>query len=158
MNYLFHEFTNRDLWQAEAVKLISSCLKIDIRRYGHVSLLCSGGSTPGPVYQSLSESGVNWEKVTIGLVDERWVDEDDPGSNAAGLRQSLLTSHARRATFIPMKNAALTAYDGQAQVQKDYQAIKKPYTIAVLGMGIDGHTASWFPEAEGLDDILCMAH
>ena len=137
-----------------AATIIASRLQEDINIAGTASLLVSGGSTPGPVYEKLAETALPWDKVKVGLVDERWVDEKDTGSNAAFIRRSLLQGHAAKAGFTPMKTPHKSAIAGQATAEKLYQKIPQPYSAAVLGMGADGHTASWFPQAGGLELAL----
>lgn len=113
-------------------------------------LFLSGGSTPGPVYETLSQIDLPWNKVDVGLVDERWVDEHDAGSNAALLRRTLLQDKAKAAHFTPMKTAHDTPQDGQAAVESEYSQIVSQNSLAVLGMGTDGHVCSWFPGSTGL--------
>ena len=137
-----------------ATDIIAARLHEDIHKSGEASLMVSGGSTPGALYQNLSNIRLAWDQVQIGLVDERWVDEIDPGSNAALVRKTLLQNYAENAKFLPMKTVHTHARDGQEDVEKTYQSIGRPYSAAVLGMGPDGHTASWFPQASGLDDAL----
>ena len=76
-----------------------------------------------------------WEKVKIGLVDERWVDETDAGSNGAFIRKTLLQNHATKADFISMKTSHKTAIAGQMTVEGHYLKIPQPYSAVVLGMG-----------------------
>ncbi|NKI18032.1 6-phosphogluconolactonase [Spongiibacter sp. KMU-166] len=120
----------------------------------HASLLVSGGSTPEPLYRSLSALPLDWEKVDVGLVDERWVAPDHPASNEAFIRRSLLKNRAATARFIGMKNSAVSALLGQPACNEAYFDLKLPYDLTILGMGSDGHTASLFPFAEGLDTAL----
>ena len=139
-----------------AATIIAARLQDDINETNTASLMVSGGSTPGPIYEKLASKTLPWDKIKIGLVDERWVDEDDNGSNAAFIRRTLLQNHAAKADFIPMKTSHAKAISGQTTVEVLYQKIPKPYSAVVLGMGADGHTASWFPEAGGLELALSM--
>jgi len=118
------------------------------------SLLVSGGSTPAPLYQTLSEADLDWKNIHIALVDERWVDNNHPASNEALIKKTLLINRAAQAPFTPMKTAAETAIEGQPETEQQYRQLPKPFTVTILGMGSDGHTASLFPHAEGLDQAL----
>lgn len=114
---------------------------------GSASLLLSGGSTPGPVYEAI---GKNLDsKVQIALVDDRWVDLDHKGSNEALLRRCF-PRHA--VTGMKTKDAKPQA--AEAEVNKAYAKLDQPFAVTVLGMGPDGHTASLFPNAKGLEAAL----
>lgn len=118
------------------------------------SLFLSGGSTPGPIYKRLAHIPLPWQNINIALVDERWVDTDDKGSNAALISKTLLQERAVSAPFFPMKTAHKTARKGQDTVHEIYAPLFKVPSIATIGMGSDGHVCSWFPRAEGLDTAL----
>jgi len=133
---------------------IETALTSAIKARGRASLAVSGGSTPKPLYAALSQRDVDWSKVTVILVDERWVEPGEPGSNESFVRDSLLQDKAAAATFIGLKSPATTPQAGLAERLETLPAGLFPLDIAVLGMGSDGHTASWFPHADGLEDCL----
>ena len=118
------------------------------------SLMVSGGSTPAPLYEALSLSDLNWQKIHVALVDERWVDKKHSASNEALIIKSLLINNAEPAPFAGMKTAADSAAEGCAETEGVYRDIPQPFTVTVLGMGSDGHTASLFPHAQGLAEAL----
>ena len=125
-----------------------------IAERGRVCIAVSGGSTPVLFFQALSVQPLPWEKVLVTLVDERWVDETDEASNAGLVRRHLLKNEAARAYFLPLKNPAATAAEGFMQCENSLheQIVRLDY--AVLGMGTDGHTASWFPHSKALARAL----
>ncbi len=137
--------------------LVAECQDVlaeAVSKHGQASLLVSGGSTPGPLYEALSKSDLNWKKIKIALVDERWVDEQHSASNEALIRRSLLINNAKNVEFIGMKTAAKTAKQGQSETESRYAKLAQPFTLSIIGMGNDGHTASLFPHAEGLAAAL----
>jgi len=154
MSPTLKHFDNAAQLTAIATDIVCARLLEDINTSGQASLMVSGGSTPAPLYKSLSTQDISWGKVQVALVDERWVDENDNGSNTNFVRKSLLQNKAGQAEFIPMKTRHSEIEKAQPHVETAYQKIPRPYSAIVLGMGLDGHTASWFPGAEGLPQAL----
>ena len=118
------------------------------------SLLLSGGSSPCDFYEALGQENLPWGEINVALVDERWVDEDDGGSNAALVKRSLLRGAAQAATFTPMKTPAATPHEAAHHVDALYRALPHP-ALCILGMGPDTHTASWFADAAEYEAASC---
>lgn len=116
-------------------------LKSAIAARGAAVLAVSGGSTPKLFFEALSEADLPWPRVSITLVDERQVPESSERSNAKLVRAHLLRGKAAAASFVPLF---------QNPSAKDIQA----FDVVVLGMGNDGHTASFFPGGDRLDEAL----
>lgn len=131
-------------------KAIATIIKEAIQERGCAYIALSGGKTPLPMLQILSQYSLAWDKVTITLVDERWVDEENTDSNAALLKKSLFQNQAKEATFIPLKNAAPTPHKGQIECEHALSTLSNQLDLIVLGMGEDGHTASLFPKSPEL--------
>lgn len=137
--------------------LVAECQDVlaeALSKHGVATLLVSGGSTPAPLYEALSKTELNWKKIKIALVDERWVDPAHAASNEALIRRTLLINNAKAAEFIGMKTTAKTASSGQGETEANYRKLPQPFSLAIVGMGPDGHTASLFPRAKGLADAL----
>lgn len=149
-----HFFEDRESLFAALFDECAALLRSAIETQQAATLLASGGSTPLPLYQQLSELDVDWAKVSVALVDERWVDSDHPGSNTAFIHNSLLQNKASAARFVAMKNGEKTACLGQPVCEQAYRQLPRPFDLCILGMGPDGHTASLFPAAQGLDTAL----
>ena len=131
---------------------------------GRASLIVSGGSSPMPLYRQMAAMPLAWENVLVALADERWVPSDSSDSNQLKIEQSLLQDQAASAQFVPMKTADRYAVDAQAHCEAQYAALPGPFDVTILGLGNDGHTASLFPQAAGLEaamdpqgDALCSA-
>lgn len=133
---------------------VEARLREGVARRGRASLVASGGSTPRRLYQLLSSADLDWSKVTVVLADERWVDPGLQGSNETFLKTHLLAGHAAAAEFIGLKTPAASPVDGLAEIEDRLSGAPWPFDAVVLGMGGDGHTLSWFPDAEGLDAAL----
>ncbi len=112
---------------------------------GSAVIAVSGGSTPKPFFAALSKKKLDWSKVTITLVDERAVPEDNPRSNARLLRENLWCNEAAAAQFVPLYlNPFITRI--------------APFDVVILGMGNDGHTASFFPGGDNLAKAIDPAN
>ena len=141
---------------------IASVINDAIVEKGVAIMALSGGSTPKPMFQALAEHDVDWSKVIITLVDERWVDESHELSNGAFLKQHLLSHiEGTQPTFVSLYQTAQSVADSCELVLSDYcdktnssPSSPSPFDVVVLGMGGDGHTASFFPDAPNIADLV----
>ena len=147
-------FDSKESLTAELSASLEARLVSGIKKEGRASLMVSGGSSPAPAYKHLSNLELEWNKIDVAMVDERWVDADHEKSNEAFIKSTLLQNHASSANFITMKNTADTALQGANECEQAYQQLNQPFDVTILGMGPDGHTASLFPNADGLENGL----
>lgn len=125
-----------------------------LRSRGHGSLAVPGGSTPGAFLAALARHPLDWSRLAVTLTDERWVPPDEERSNERLLRASLMVGEASRLRFVPLYRNTAGPESALATIGRDLAAEILPLDVAILGMGEDLHTASLFPEAEGLADAL----
>jgi len=147
-------FENRAAMIAALQAECETALRSAIDDRGEATFMVSGGGTPEPLYKALSQVDLNWEAVYVALVDERWVEFEHEKSNEAFTVKHLIQNKAAVANLIGMKNSAETAAEGLADCESAYQQLAQPFDMTILGMGSDGHTASLFPHAQGLDAAL----
>ena len=147
----WHRFTSIAELDRALAQHLAQRLAEDIARYGDASLAVSGGSTPSGMFRQLSGCDLDWSRVWLTLVDERCVPPESPDSNERLLRENLLQSRAANARFISM---ASNSQNGAHTLRPLIDSMPKPFSAVVLGMGQDGHTASWFPEAANLSALL----
>ena len=136
---------------------VAGWLQEGIEQRGSATLVVSGGSTPAPFFKALSEIDIHWQAVTVTLADERWVPPDDVLSNEKLIRETLLVNAAVSAQFISIYNGAESPEAGWQQCDDTLRTISNPYDVVVLGMGSDGHTASLFPDTQGLAQACDLA-
>lgn len=125
-----------------------------LRGGGQASLAVSGGKTPVRFLECLSARDLPWERVHVTLVDERWVDETSDRSNGRMVRNHLLRGAAARAAFHPLYTTAPTPEAAREALDRIVRTLPHPFAAVVLGMGEDGHTASFFPGGDHLASCL----
>lgn len=147
-------FASTDELDRALARHIAARLRGDIQAHGRAGLAVSGGSTPTGMFGQLSRCQLDWAKVWLTLVDERRVATDSADSNELLVRRKLLQNHATAAHFVSMATACDGSPGSLAELERQIAALPKPLTVVVLGMGSDGHTASWFPGADNLGALL----
>jgi len=138
----------------QLAKHVAERLSAAISDNGAASLVVSGGSTPTPFFKALCGQVLPWHLVTITLADERWVDESSADSNAAFVKRCLLQEHAAAAKFVSLYTAQATPDEAVTHISEALAVVPRPFSVVVLGMGGDGHTASLFPGADGTEHAM----
>lgn len=149
-----HTCANTAAQARQLAEAVAAQLRHAIATRGRALLAVSGGKSPIALFEHLRQQPLDWPSVTVLLADERCVPHTHPDSNTALVRQHLLQDGAAAATFVTFFDA-LDAIDTLATAANQRLAsLHWPLDVAVLGMGEDGHTASLFPAAPGLDTAL----
>ncbi|WP_045389626.1 6-phosphogluconolactonase [Falsirhodobacter sp. alg1] len=149
----FNEYPDREFLFLNLANKIASELADFLRREGKATLCVPGGTTPGPIFDTLSGVDLDWENVTVFLNDERWVPEDNARSNTRLIKQRLLTGKAAGAKYVPLYSDEGTPEEALGGLSEGL-APHLPISVLLLGMGNDMHTASLFPGADRLEEAL----
>jgi 6-phosphogluconolactonase len=148
------DFADRDALATALAKTVATRLETAIAERGEASIALSGGSTPERFLNVLSQTDLDWGKVSVTLVDERWVPPDSDRSNARLVAERLLTNRAAAARFVPLYSDTARPEDGLSSILAALATVPMPFDAVVLGMGADGHTASFFPGGDHLAEAL----
>ena len=147
-------FKNINTLESTLVKKISLCVSDAIKKYGDARILLSGGSTPINLYSLLSQENIDWIKVKIGLVDERFVDQKSDFSNESHIKNNLIKNCAKTAILSPMVCCIGNELLNLEMVSNSYSCFMERTDFTLLGMGNDGHTASIFPNDKESDELM----
>ncbi len=154
MSATVHEFSDGAALAEGLADRVSGALAEAVATRGRASIAVSGGSTPKAFFKALSSRDIDWAKVTITLVDERFVPADNPRSNHLLVADNLLQGKAKAAQFLPLYRDAGSAEAAAEIVTADAAARGHPFDVVILGMGADGHTASFFPGGSRLAEAI----
>lgn len=144
-----YQFPTPEEQVASLADQIAQVLTNTITTNGRATLAVSGGKSPIKLFSELSKKELPWDKVTITLVDERFLATDHEDSNENLVRKYLLINNAEQAFFTGLVTTRNIVYStANANLQIDN------IDVAILGMGEDGHTASIFPCCDELDTVL----
>ncbi len=149
----FKEYPDSEMMMIDLADTLASELENTLLTHDHASFAVPGGTTPGPIFDSICDARLDWDRVHVMLTDERWVPETSERSNTRLLRQRLLVGRAAAAKYVPLYADAPTPEDKLPDLQTALEP-ELPVSVMLLGMGADMHTASIFPGADQLDAAL----
>ena len=110
------------------------------------NIVLSGGKSPMDFYKLLANQSIDWTKYNITLSDERDVNTEHKLSNE-GIIKSIINSNKFNNSFISLR---------EANAKKKLININN-YQFCLLGMGMDGHFASIFPDMSNLNDAYNLS-
>jgi 6-phosphogluconolactonase len=128
----------------ETATRIGRWVRSALRLHGSASLAISGGRTPEAMLTLLASVPFDWSHVDIWQVDERVAPDGHPDRNARLL-------DLFRDTGARMHPMPVTAKDLRAAAARYARGLPARFDVVHLGVGADGHTASW-PPGHGVVD------
>jgi len=147
------EYPDAEMMMMDLANTLASELENSLLTNDQVSFAVPGGTTPGPIFDSLCAVDLDWNRIHVMLTDERWVPETSERSNTALLRKRLFVERAAAAQYVPLYADALTPEEKLPELAQTLTS-HLPLSVVLLGMGADMHTASIFPGADQLELAL----
>lgn len=154
MTSLIEAFPDSTAWASACAARLTDALAAAVAETGKAVFAGSGGSTPAPIYRVMARTDLDWSRVAVTLIDERYVPESSPESNGALLKPTLLTGAAAAARFIPLYHSEVTVDRAAALAAHALAAEGGRLDAVLLGMGEDGHICSMFPGSPTLKTLL----
>lgn len=150
-----HVYSDIDALSQAFADFATSTLQQALSRKANASLVIPGGNTPRHYLPALAQRQLAWERITITLSDERWVNTTDEQSNERLAKHYLLDFLPFNTSFIGLKTRHHTPQDAMDEIHQRLDRLPLPVSLTVLGLGDDGHIASLFP---GMDPKCLSAH
>ncbi|MFC3198724.1 6-phosphogluconolactonase [Parapedobacter deserti] len=157
---MVRKFNELNQLNEAAAELFIQTASDAIARQGHFTVALTGGSSPLGLYQLLAtppyRERVQWKQVYVFWGDERWVPLDDERSNARMAFETLLEHvPVPEEQIFPMWAEGISPDEFAREYEQSLRLHLHPdgrFDLILLGMGGDGHTASWFPHTAVLHE------
>lgn len=157
-------FPDIDALNRAALEELLRIMADAVRQRGRFAIALSGGRTPEKLYRLWAESDMQnartpWDKVHLFWGDERYVGKDDALSNYRMTREALIARVPIPAGNVhrvpgpgdaPTPEAAAQLYE--ADLRKYFGSAPPAFDLQLLGLGVEGHTASLFPGSPALEE------
>lgn len=120
---------------SDAARWLTRRLRDAVRRRGSATLAVSGGGSAPPMFDVLLAQDIPWDAITVWQVDERVAPDGHVERNAGQL-----ADFPCRVELMPV-----TDDDLDAAARRYAAGLPERFDVVHLGLGDDGHTASWPP-------------
>jgi 6-phosphogluconolactonase len=151
----FKTFNSADFVDKSALELKNIIQEL-LQDSDTITIAVSGGSSPLPVYKKLSDYKIEWNRIIFFLVDERCVSILDPESNYRNIN-NIFFKKINAVSFSMIEDGISFKQCADNYGRKILESVQKvknlpSFDLVILGMGLDGHIASLFPDTKALNE------
>lgn len=140
---------------AEVISEIVQKIHKTLKKFPTCRIGLAGGKTPRQLYEKLAQQNLPWERIQLVLIDERCVPPNHEQSNFRMLNETLFSKIKIEPENIFAFNTFLSPEEAVNKLQGQLENLRRErhplFDILILGMGVDGHIASLFPNSQALE-------
>ena len=118
------------------------------------SFVLTGGKSPIKLYRKLTKINIDWNYIDLFWGDERYVSHFSENSNYKLVIDELIKKiKINKKNIFPIKtqkSISKCSSDYSSSIKKYFKNKKISFDYCLIGMGLDGHIASLFPNSENL--------
>ena len=152
---IIKKFESSSVLEDNLLSLIEVNLRIETKSSSEVKVLLSGGLCSLSLYKRFKEiSKVNWSKVMFGLVDESWIDNETKKTNFYNISEALGDSILQKTSLTPLVYDLKDENNNLSLAKISNSVFLDEKSIVLLELGLDGHTASLFPETVQTENAI----
>tara|TARA_B110001452_G_scaffold132600_1_gene110218 strand:+ start:738 stop:1418 length:681 start_codon:yes stop_codon:yes gene_type:complete len=156
---IIKKFESSSVLEDNLLSLIEVNLRIETKSSNEVNVLLSGGACSLSLYKRFKEiSKVNWSKVKFGLVDEKWIDNESKETNFYNISEALGDDILQKASLTPLIYDLKDENNNLSLAKLSNSVFLNEKSIVLLELGLDGHTASLFPNTVQTEKALSEIH
>ena len=119
------------------------------------SFVLTGGKSPRKLYRKLAKINIDWNNIDLFWGDERYVSHFSKNSNYKLVNNELIKKiKINKKNIFPIKtqkSILKCSSDYSSSIKKYFKNKKIIFDYCLIGMGLDGHMASLFPNSENLN-------
>jgi len=149
-------FDKRDMLFSQILDNIIEIAETSITSKGSFRIVLAGGDSPKPLYKLLLEKKIDFTNWIFYLGDERVLSKKNYLRNDYWITKNFISL-----INTPKDNIFFLKPELGSKYLENYKKMLKgidKFDLVLLGMGIDGHTASIFPNRQYRDDIVIATH